>query len=191
MWALGTETGSEVRALTLTPSPQSGERRAGLYTRVRDQPSRPPWSTCVQSHLEDVQGARGPQFGSRNTRETRMCSWSHRPRDAAPAQNAGEANGLNLAVTSFLCPWGRQVSLPCGDPKPAQRGAGLFPPWSLGVPASFLLPEQVALGSLLAATHGLSPQEPVQSKTLGSVCSPPSPMALVANSLIKEHCYEI
>lgn len=100
----------------------------------------------MQSHLEDVQGARGPQLGSRNTRETRMCSWSHRPRDEAPAKNAGEVNELNLAVTSFLCPWGRQVSLPCGDPKPAQRGASLFPLWSLGVPASFLLPGQVALG---------------------------------------------
>lgn len=142
--------------------------------------------TCVQSHLEDVQGARGPQFGSRNTRETRMCSWSHRPRDEAPAKNAGEVNGLNLAVTSFLCPWGRQVSLPCGDPKPAQRGAGL-----LGSPHLSCSLGRWPWGSLLAATHGLSPQEPVQSKSLGSVCSPPSPMALVANSLIKERCYEI
>ena len=191
MWALGTETGREVRALTLTPSSQPGERRAGLYTGVRDQSSRPTWSTCVQSHLEDVQGARGPQFGSRNTRETRMCSWSHRPRDEAPAQNTGEVNGLNLAVTSFLWPWGRQVSLPCGDPKPAQRGTGLFLLCSRGVPTYFLLPGQVALASLLPATHSLSPQEPVQSKILGSVCSSPSPVALVANSLIEERLYGI
>ena len=88
-------------------------------------PARPGAHACESP--VDGQGARCSQLGSRSTPDTWMCPWSRHSCGAALAQNWGQVDRLNLAITSFLCPWGRQVSLPRGDPKPAQQGSSPFP----------------------------------------------------------------